>query len=50
MIFVRKCLDYVFTKDELRVLDTVIPPFRQKNVQKLLAEVFIFIFKNSILI
>lgn len=38
MIFVRKLLDYIFTKDELRVLDTVIPPFRQKNLNKLLSQ------------
>ncbi len=31
MIFVRKALDFVFTKDELRVLDTVIPPFRKSQ-------------------
>ena len=31
MIFVRKCLDFVFTKDELRVLDAVLPPFRCKK-------------------
>jgi len=32
IIFVRKLLDYVFTKSELRALDTVIPPFRQKKM------------------
>lgn len=34
MIFVRKCLDFVFTKTELRALDTVIPPFRSKKQTK----------------
>ncbi len=31
MIFIRKALDYVFTKDELRVLDTIIPPLRKSK-------------------
>ena len=30
MIFIRKALDYVFSKDELRVLDSIIPPIRMK--------------------
>ena len=36
MIFIRKALDYIFTKDELRILDTVIPPFRKSELKKLL--------------
>jgi hypothetical protein len=31
MIFIRKALDYVFTKDELRVLDSIIPPLRKSK-------------------
>ena len=40
IIFVRKLLDYVFTKSELRALDTVIPPFRQKKMLPLEGKVF----------
>ncbi len=32
MIFIRKCLDFIFTREELHVLDSVIPPFRRKKV------------------
>lgn len=31
MIFIREALDYFFTKDELRVLDTIIPPLRKSK-------------------
>lgn len=31
MIFIRKSLDYVFTREELHVLDSVIPPFRRSK-------------------
>lgn len=34
MIFIRKALDYVFSKDELRVLDSIIPPIRMKSQNK----------------
>ena len=34
MIFIRKALDYVFSKDELRVLDSIIPPLRNKSSKK----------------
>lgn len=34
MIFVRKSLDNFYTKDELRVIDAVIPPFKQKKDKK----------------
>ncbi|XP_046442377.1 sodium bicarbonate cotransporter 3-like isoform X1 [Daphnia pulex] len=35
MIFIRKSLDYVFTREELHVLDSVIPPFRRKKQEPL---------------
>ncbi len=31
MIGVRKSLDYVFTKDELRILDDILPEFKRKQ-------------------
>ena len=31
MIGVRKLLDYVFTKQELRILDDILPEFRRKQ-------------------
>uniref|UniRef100_A0A0P5GM72 Anion exchange protein n=1 Tax=Daphnia magna TaxID=35525 RepID=A0A0P5GM72_9CRUS len=31
MIFIRKALDFVFTREELHVLDSVIPPFRRSK-------------------
>jgi len=34
IIFIRKALDYVFSKDELRVLDSIIPPLRNKSSKK----------------
>jgi hypothetical protein len=38
MIFIRKSLDYVFTREELHVLDSVIPPFRRKKQEHLVEE------------
>ena len=35
MIFIRKSLDYVFTREELHVLDSIIPPFRRKKQEPL---------------
>lgn len=34
IIFIRKALDYVFSKEELRVLDSIIPPLRNKSSKK----------------
>jgi hypothetical protein len=31
MIFIRKSLDFVYTKEELRALDGMLPPFRRKK-------------------
>jgi hypothetical protein len=31
MIFIRKSLDFVYTKEELRALDAMLPPFRRKK-------------------
>ena len=33
MIFVRKCLDFVFTKEELRALDAILPPLGKQKTQ-----------------
>lgn len=31
MIFIRKCLDFIFTREELAALDSIIPPFSRKK-------------------
>ena len=31
MIGVRKLLDYIFTKEELRILDDILPEFKRKQ-------------------
>lgn len=50
MIFIRKSLDYVFTREELHVLDSVIPPFRRKKQEPLVEVCIVDIWLEQIVL